>query len=78
MLTFFPAQSVCTMRRGVNGGRRSGQKERGRIIDVFALLEGFANLNEKSVKEREGRGGKGGNCTTWSCAGSLTNKSSKS
>ena len=27
----------------------------GRIIDVFALLEGFANLNEKSVKEREGR-----------------------
>ena len=53
MLTFFPAQSVCTMRRGVNGGRpREGG---GRIIDVFALLEGFANLNEKSVKEREGR-----------------------
>ena len=54
------------MRRGVNGGRRSGQKERGRIIDVFALLGGFGNSNEKSG--REGGRGRGGNlqlCTTW-------------
>ena len=31
------------------------KRKGGRIIDVFALLEGFANLNEKSV--REGRDG---------------------
>ena len=45
----------------VGGTVANGRRARGRIIDVFALLEGFANLNEKSVTERGGTA-----TTTWS------------